>query len=304
MPHAFDLGELLIACITATDTAISIADAADPGRPLVYVNPAFERLTGYASEQVLWRNIGVLDGPDTDPGTARSIREGLQRQEFIRARMVNHRVDGTAFWVDVHISPVRGPDATVTWFVAVHQDVTAEVIAEQQAVYAATRDPLTGLLNRVSFTAALDRELARAQRQGSAVGVLFFDVDHFKQVNDAHRHLVGDAFLTHVADCLRQRLRGQDAAARVGGDEFVALLADLPGDGAKSASHVVADLRRALGDPFTVDGTQHRADVSIGTALYPRDGATVRDLIAHADADMYRRKALRPSPAAADPGPG
>ena len=301
MPDAFDLGRLLIACVTATDTAVAIADATRPGLPLVYVNPSFERLTGYASADVLGRDARFLHGPDTDPDTVRAVGDGMRQERDVRARLVTYRADGTAFWAEVRISPVRAGDGAVTHYIAIHHDVTAEVTAQQQAVYAATRDPLTGLLNRSSFAAELERELSRARRLGAAVGVLFFDVDDFKVVNDTHGHLVGDALLIHVAQCLRNRLRGQDAAARVGGDEFTALLADLPGDGAKAASHVVADLRRALSEPFEVDGVEHRARVSMGTALYPRDGATIRDLIARADADMYRRKKLRADHQPEDP---
>jgi diguanylate cyclase (GGDEF)-like protein len=176
----------------------------------------------------------------------------------------------------------------------VQHDVTTEVRAQQEAARVATRDPLTGLMNRTSFADELTRELARAQRTGAAVAVLFLDVDDFKAVNDTHGHLVGDGYLIHVAECLRQRLRGQDAAARAGGDEFIALLGDLPGDGSQGAAHVVADLQRALTGPFTVDGATHTTRVSIGTALYPRDGHTVRELLAAADADMYRHKRPRP----------
>lgn len=293
MPDALDLGELLIACVSATDTAISIADATRPALPLMYVNPSFERLTGYASAEVLGRDARFLHGPDTDVDTVRAVGESVRQGRFVRAKLVNYRADGTAFWAEVRISPVRDDAGAVTRYIAVHHDVTAEVIAQQQALYAATRDPLTGLLNRPAFVAELERELSRSRRSGTTVAVLFFDVDDFKVVNDTHGHLIGDGLLIHVAQCLRNRLRGQDAAARIGGDEFTALLTDLPGDGAKVASHVVTDLKRALAEPFEVDGVHYPTRVSIGTALFPRDGTTVRDLIAHADADMYRRKKLR-----------
>ena len=281
--------DLLASCLAAAGTAVSIADATDPQMPLMYVNAAFERLSGYRAADVVGRNARFMQGPDSDPDVVRGIGESLRAGRFTHARLVNHRADGSAFWVDVHISPVRDATGEPRFF-AVHHDVTEEVLDRERAVRAATLDPLTGLMNRARLGEELQRELARAQRRGAAVAVLYFDVDGFKEVNDSFGHPVGDGFLAHVADCLRDRLRGQDVPARVGGDEFVAVLVDLPDDGAAAAAAVVADLRRAFGAPFVVDGTEYRTSVSVGTALFPRDGTSVRELIAAADMDMYRHK--------------
>jgi diguanylate cyclase (GGDEF)-like protein/PAS domain S-box-containing protein len=288
-----DIADVLVTTVAAIDTAISIADATDPDLPLIYVNPAFERLTGYRYEDVIGRNARFMQGPDTDRHTVSAIRETLGRGDFTKARLVNYRADGNPFWAELHISPVRDADGRVLRFAAVQHDVTPDVLAQQEAVRVAARDPLTTLTTRAMFGEDLRRELARAHRTGTAAAVLFLDVDDFKAVNDTYGHLIGDAYLIHFAECLRQRLRGQDSCARVGGDEFTALLTDLVGDGVEGSAHVVADLQRALAAPFTVDGVEHLARVTIGTALYPRDGATVRDLLAAADADMYRHKPPR-----------
>jgi diguanylate cyclase (GGDEF)-like protein/PAS domain S-box-containing protein len=288
-----DPADLLVACVAAADTAICVADATEPDHPLVYVNPAFERLTGYSAADALGRNARFMQGPESDAAVVRAMGRSLHEGRFTRARLVNYRADGSAFWIDVHISPIRDASGAVVQFFAVQHDVTNEVFGHERAVQAATLDALTGLMNRARFGAELQRELARAARNGTSVGVLFFDVDDFKVVNDAHGHLVGDGYLVHVAESLRQRLRGQDAAARIGGDEFIAFVSDLPGDGVAGAAAVVADLREALSRPFRIDGVEHRTSVSIGTALHPRDGQTVRDLLAAADADMYRHKPPR-----------
>jgi diguanylate cyclase (GGDEF)-like protein/PAS domain S-box-containing protein len=293
VPTTPDLATLLAECVAAADTAISIADATDPDLPLIHVNPAFERLTGYGAAEVLGRNARFMQGPDSDAGVVRAMGRSLREGRFTRARVVNYRADGAAYWVELHISPVRDADGALVRFFAVQHDVTAEVFGQERAVRAATLDSLTGLINRAGFATELQRELARANRNGTSVGVLFFDVDDFKEVNDAYGHLVGDGYLVHVAECLRQRLRGQDAAARIGGDEFIAFVTDLPEDGTDGAAAVVADLQDALSRTFTVDGVEHHTSVSIGTALFPRDGGTVRELVAHADADMYRHKPPR-----------
>jgi diguanylate cyclase (GGDEF)-like protein/PAS domain S-box-containing protein len=293
VPETLDPTDLLPVAVASTHAAISIAKATEPDLPLVYVNPAFQVLTGYRPEQALGRPSRFMIGPDTDPVAVRDMGTSLRRGEFTRARMVNYRADGTTYWVDLHVSPIRDRTGVVTHFVAVHVDVTPDVLAQQEALHSASIDPLTGLMNRPTFAAELEREVSRAHRSGTSVGVLFLDLDRFKQANDTYGHLVGDRYLVHVADCLRGRLRRQDAASRSGGDEFIVLLGDLPRDGADAAGKVSADLHRLMTAPFVVDGHEHRTEVSIGTALYPRDGLTGRDLIAAADADMYRHKPPR-----------
>jgi diguanylate cyclase (GGDEF)-like protein/PAS domain S-box-containing protein len=290
--------ELLSFCVAAADTPITIADALDADHPLIYVNPAFVAMTGYSGEDVLGRNARFLQGPATDPAAVRAMGGGLRSGRFTRVRLLNYRADGSAFWNDVHISVARDDSGVVTHFMGVQHDVTADVEAQAHAARVMTRDPLTGLLNRAAFDDELHRVLERAAATGTAAAVLFLDIDAFKAVNDAHGHLVGDVYLAHAASTLRTRLRGRDVVGRRGGDEFVALLADLPEDTGHAVDRVVADLDAALREPFTVDGTVHRMTLSIGAAVFPRDGTAARDLVRHADAEMYRRKRARAGPGA------
>ncbi|GEA87946.1 hypothetical protein Q760_08840 [Cellulomonas cellasea DSM 20118] len=285
--------DLLSFCVAAADAPITIADAREADHPLVYVNRAFEVMTGFAARDVLGRNARFLQGAATDRAAVHAMGAGLRSGQFTRVRLLNYRADGTSFWNDVHISAARDGTGTVTHFMGVQHDVTPEVEAQTRAVQAMTRDPLTGLLNRAGFDDAMHRALERATRTGAAAAVLFLDIDAFKAVNDVHGHLVGDVYLTHAAHCLQNRLREHDVVGRRGGDEFVALLVDVPGDPAHAVDRVVADLDAALREPFTVDDVVHRMTVSIGAAVCPRDGTTARDLVRHADAAMYQRKRER-----------
>jgi diguanylate cyclase (GGDEF)-like protein/PAS domain S-box-containing protein len=289
-----DTAALLLTCATAADTPLCIADATVPDQPLLYVNPAFETLTGYPAHHVLGRNCRFLQGPDTDPAAVRALGDGIRSGTSVGCRLVNYRADGSPFWNEVRISAVRDPEGRVTHFLATQRDVTSDVEARADELRAASRDPLTALPSRVHFVTEVDRELARATRHGGAFAVLLLDVDDFKSVNDRHGHLVGDGHLIHVAECLRGRLRGQDVAARLGGDEFVALLVGLARETAADAvTHVVADLQRVLAEPFTVDGVVYRTTVTIGSAVYPDHGSTARELMRRADVDMYGRKPPR-----------
>lgn len=289
-----DLAQMLVESLEASDTPVVIADAADDF-PIVYVNAAFESLTGYQADDVLGRNCRLLQGPGSDPRTITDIGRRLRAGQFVRARLLNYRADGSAFWCELHISAIRDTDGHVSRFIAVQHDVTGEVTLLEEMTRAATLDPLTGLMNRTAFAAAMERELARAHRHDRAAGVLFLDVDRFKQVNDTHGHSVGDQYLLHVARTLRLHLRGEDVCARHGGDEFTVLLSDLPHGtaGTEAASSIVTQLRSALDAPFLLGETVHRPSVTVGHAIYPSDATTGHELVLKADADMYRQKNTR-----------
>jgi len=286
---------LLLACMAATDSSVVITDAIAPDHPVVWVNPAFETTSGYRADQVLGRNLRLLQGPDTDPEATRTIRAALAAGQPARLRVLNHRPDGSRWWNEMQLSPVRDAAGVLTHYVGVQHDVTAQVSLEASAAFAATHDPLTGLANRPSFSAQLERELARSRRDRRALAVLFLDVDGFKQVNDTHGHATGDALLVAIATRLRDRLRGEDLVARLGGDEFLALIVDLAGDGTSAVATVTADLTASLAEPFDLEGVRHRITLSVGAAVHPRDGGGADELIAAADDAMYAAKAaIRP----------
>ena len=152
----------------------------------------------------------------------------------------------------------------------------------------ATTDELTGLPNRRLLGEQLDLALARARRGGLAVALLCFDLDRFKEVNDTLGHGYGDEFLVEVAGRLRSGARETDVVARVGGDEFVILLADLDVQEAPELSRAVADrVSSLLAEPLTIGAVELRAEASIGIAVYPLDSRDAKGLLAAADAAMY-----------------
>ena len=154
-------------------------------------------------------------------------------------------------------------------------------------------DGLTGLPNRALFEDRLRMALARAQRAGEGVALLFLDLDRFKAVNDSLGHPAGDGLLREIAARLPRCLREGDTGARWGGDEFIILVPDLPGErqaAAQSAAVVIEKVREALARPVMVEGQEIEVSTSIGVALYPWDGANVVDLIKHADTAMYQAK--------------
>ncbi|MDZ7751304.1 MAG: diguanylate cyclase [Gammaproteobacteria bacterium] len=165
--------------------------------------------------------------------------------------------------------------------------------AKARAEHLAYHDALTGLANRRLFEDRLSRELRRVSRHGGGGGVLFIDLDHFKAINDALGHAVGDAYLKALADVMKDILRDEDTLSRWGGDEFVVLLPALGGDAgeaAASAGLVANKLANVIATPVSVEGNEVQAGASIGVVLYPGDGQTVDDIIGRADTAMYAAK--------------
>jgi diguanylate cyclase (GGDEF)-like protein/PAS domain S-box-containing protein len=155
----------------------------------------------------------------------------------------------------------------------------------------ASTDELTQLPNRRMFGEQLDLALARARRGGLGVAVLCLDLDGFKQVNDSLGHAYGDRTLVEVANLLRAGARETDVVARIGGDEFVVLLADLDVQEAPALAQTVVDrIRDLLADPLPVDAVEIRIDLSVGVAIYPTDSREAGGLLAVADAAMYMGK--------------
>jgi diguanylate cyclase (GGDEF)-like protein len=155
----------------------------------------------------------------------------------------------------------------------------------------ATTDALTELPNRRLFGEQLDLAFARARRGGLALAVLCIDLDNFKVVNDSLGHAYGDQLLVEIARRLRTGARETDVVARIGGDEFVILLADLDVQSAAVSVQAVVDrIRGLLAEAFAVGPVELKVDASIGTAIYPFDSRDPRGLLAVADAAMYAGK--------------
>jgi diguanylate cyclase (GGDEF)-like protein/PAS domain S-box-containing protein len=165
----------------------------------------------------------------------------------------------------------------------------------------ACHDELTGLPNRYLFFDRVGTAFARARRAGTRMGLLYVDVDDFKQVNDCHGHAAGDALLREVARRLSACARDSDTVARLGGDEFVLILEDL--NVSEDAERIARQIDAAMQAPIGLEGVALHVRTSIGSAVFPDDGQHVEDLLKHADIAMYRQKRGRKS-APADPAPG
>ena len=281
---------LLQRAIEAADNGILIADARVPNLPIVYANPAFEAMTGYSIAEVTGTNCRMLQRDDRDQAGIASIRNAIADGRETRVLLRNYRKDGTLFWNDFYLAPVRDDDGTLTHFVGIQNDVTERQHYEEQLAYRATHDELTGLPNRQLLLDRLEQGLLNAERYGRGVGVVFIDLDDFKLVNDSLGHTAGDAALVAVAQRLRQAVRDTDTVGRFGGDEFVIVLTEQTEAEEAGIRHVVDRITAALAAPVSIAGVEHVLTPSIGYGRYPDAGRTAEQLLMHADVAMYEAK--------------
>ncbi len=196
--------------------------------------------------------------------------------------------DASAAYAAVSGEPVFAPDGAFEGYRGIGRDVTQERRAEERVQRLARFDPLTGLFNRPMFFERLDHALAVARRRGTAVALLFIDLDRFKNINDTFGHLTGDEVIRTMAQRLAVAVRETDTLARLGGDEFIVLAENLAS--ATDASELAQRLVETLAEPVALAGTECHLGASIGIATFPADGDDAATLLKKADIAMYRAK--------------
>jgi diguanylate cyclase (GGDEF)-like protein/PAS domain S-box-containing protein len=274
--------------IEASSNGIMISSVADADHPFTYVNPAFERITGYGATEAVGRNGRFLLGADMEQPELDNIRLALREGREGHAVLRNYRKDGSLFWIELSVSPVRRNGGPVTHFVSVLTDITDSKSYEAALEYQSNHDQLTGLPNRNLLADRLDQALVRSTRDGDEVAVAVIDLDRFKVINDGLGHAVGDALLRQVATRLTSCIRDVDTLARLGGDEFVLIMPAL--DAARAAQLGCGRVQLALALPFEAQEQRLTMSVSMGVSLFPRDASDAQGLLRQAEAAMYRAK--------------
>ncbi len=272
----------------STVNAIVITSFGQRDATIEYVNPAFERITGYAAGEAIGRDMRFLQGDDRDQDGLQELREAMQSQREGHAVLRNYRKDGSLFWNELYIAPVCNGEGKVDHYVGVMNDITAARDYQRQLEHQANYDILTDLPNRALLQDRMAQAIAQAQRAHGHLAVLWIDLDRFKYVNDTFGHAVGDALLKNVSARLKAALRGSDTLARVGGDEFVAMVLQL--DKPLDAGIIGRQLLATISLPFHFGALELQVGASIGVSIYPEDGDTAEILLKHADAAMYNVK--------------
>lgn len=269
--------------------AAALEAAADPivisnreGK-IVWVNEAFEQLSGYSAAEALGQGSHLLYSGHHSVAFFKNMWETILSGQKWRGDLVNRRKDGSLNQEEMTITPVKNAAGEITHFIAIKRDITERKLAEEQILQLALTDPLTGLANYRRLLNALDSEIKRCTRTARCFAVLLFDLDGLKKINDTHGHLVGSRALGRVANVLRTHCRAIDTAARYGGDEFVVILPETE----REPAQLVA---RRISDQVKNDGEQPPISLSAGSGIFPEDGKTIDELLGAADRALYHHK--------------
>ena len=259
---------------------------------IVDVNAAFTDITGYSREEVVGQNPRILSSHLHTPQEFHNMWSTLISTGQWYGEVWNRRKNGEVFAEMQTISAVRDEAGVTQNYVALFSDITALKEHQRQLEHIAHFDVLTGLPNRVLLADRLQQAMYQCQRRRVSLAVVYLDLDGFKAVNDAHGHDAGDELLRVLSQRMKDALRGSDTLARVGGDEFVAVLVDLA-DGADSEP-LLGRLLLAASSPVEVSGINGKVvlqvSASAGVTVYPDDNTDADLLMRHADQAMYAAK--------------
>jgi diguanylate cyclase (GGDEF)-like protein/PAS domain S-box-containing protein len=277
----------LTALLTAMDMGVLFVGK----EGVTYYNPPLFRVWGFPEDS-------SLSGKNTSELLQRVAKQLAHPEDYIEhvmqviAAKENSRsyefnlADGRTLLENTFLMP--GEDGRYLGRLWVYNDVTQERRTAEQLVNLAERDALTNLYNRHRFQEELTRMLAEAERRNSTLGLLFFDLDEFKHINDTFGHRAGDAILIRVAGEMSAHVRRNEIFSRLGGDEFAILVPDVREDELEVLAERVVNTIPQI--PFHFEGQNLRMTTSLGIAVFPDQAANAEELVAHADAAMYQAK--------------
>ncbi|CAM3810046.1 diguanylate cyclase domain-containing protein [Alkalicoccus chagannorensis] len=281
----FEEYQKLSAVMEHVTTSVVLTDPWSEDNSIVFVNPAFTKLTQYTEEECLGRNCRFLQGEGTEEAKIQEIRDALEKHDSIIVELLNYKKDGSPFWNELRISPVYDEQDKLIYYIGLQLDVTERKEREAAIRYYASHDELTGLPNRKS----LIDELESWMKEEPAFSIWFVDLNDFKLINDSYGHLAGDEVLKTIA--ARIQLFAEERcgfASRISGDEFVLVSKELRDS--EGTGQMLAALRETIGRPIDLRSTSVTLRASIGLSTYPDDGRSFEELLRVADHAMYQEK--------------
>ncbi len=260
----------------------------DTSGSIIEVNDTFCTITGYNREEVVGKNPRFLQSGRQTADFYTSMWTSLLETKHWHGEIWNRRKTGEVFAELATISAICDANGKAHSYVALFTDITAMKDHQQQLEYIAHYDVLTNLPNRVLLSDRLQQFMQQCERRKLSLAVVYLDLDGFKAINDTHGHQMGDELLITLSLRMKEALRNGDTIARIGGDEFVAVLVDI--EKMTDCEPVLVRLLQASAYPVTVKNTILQVSASIGVTLYPQDGVDADLLMRHADQAMYIAK--------------
>ncbi len=265
----------------------------DANCAILQINRTFSTITGYSAEDIVGKNMAVLDCCQPHMPSFLGVLDKLQTADIWEGEIWSRRKNGEVYPGQIAISAVKNPEQKITNYVATFTDITQRKIAEEEINSLAFYDPLTKLPNRRLLNDRISQALSSSVRTGREGALLLIDLDNFKTINDTLGHDAGDLLLQQVAQRLLSCVREGDTVARLGGDEFVVMLEDLSTDAQEAAEQterVGEKIIATLGAPYLFGNQAHYSTPSIGVTLFTMQHDAIDVLFKQADIAMYQAK--------------
>ena len=281
------VNELALAANVFTHARESIMITDAKGN-IIKVNDTFTSTSGYSSKEAIGKKPLILQSGRQSPEFYADLWQTLLKEDYWSGEIWNKRKNGEVYAVIQTISAVRDKHGITTHYVSLANDITPMKAHQKQLEHIAHYDLLTNLPNRVLLADRLSQAMLQCGRHEQSLAVVFLDLDGFKAINDTYGHDMGDELLIALSIRMKEALREGDSLARIGGDEFVAVLTDL--STVEDSEPVLERLLLSASEPVTIGDIVLSISASIGVTLYPQDSVDVDQLMRHADQAMYVAK--------------
>ncbi|QEP42542.1 EAL domain-containing protein [Ectothiorhodospiraceae bacterium BW-2] len=256
---------------------------------IIEVNSAFEEITGYRRQEVIGKSPAILKSGRQGEAFYQQMWQQLQNEGHWSGQIWNRRKDGSLYAEKLNISSVTGATEKLQNYIGFFSDITLQKQNEEQLNRLAHYDLLTNLPNRTLLIDRLEQDMRRTHRRRQLLAVIFLDLDRFKIINEQYGHPIGDEILLQLSQKMAATLREGDTLARIGGDEFVAIVTDLEHD--DQGLPLFNRLLEAAAEPLSLDEITVRLSASLGISYYPQvETIDAEQLLRQADQAMYQAK--------------
>ncbi len=280
--------ERLLLSASVFESSVEGIVITDTENKVVSVNPAFTKITGFAPEEVLGKDPKIMGSGRHNSEFFKEMWSSINETGQWQGEIWDRRKNGEIYPKWLSISTAKNKKNVVVNYIGVFVDITKRKEAVEKLDLMAHFDSLTGLPNRILLKDRVEQAISASRRSERKTGVLFLDLDNFKNINDSFSHSFGDLLLHAVSERLKDVTRESDTIARIGGDEFIVLLSGI--EGSNDAARVAKKITESTKEPFTLENRLLNITASIGISIYPDDGTDYDTLIKNADTAMYRAK--------------
>jgi len=266
----------------------------DSNKNIIRVNKAFERVTGFSTDDVLGKNPRILKSGRHDESFYAAMHRKVEKDGYWEGDIWDRRKNGEIYPKWMTITAIMNAQGVLTDYVAIFRDISERKQAENEIYNLAFYDALTKLPNRRLLLDRLDKAVASSSRTDNFGALIFIDLDNFKTLNDTRGHDVGDQLLQRVANQIISCVRECDTVSRFGGDEFVVMLTDLSQDvdeAALETKQISKKILDRLNQDYLILGIEHQHGASIGITLFNGESLAGDELLKQADIAMYQAKA-------------